>query len=146
MNNGKYGEQLFQQIMLGRNNQVEDVSANPNYYYKGDFIVTSPTGEQAIFEVKWDERINKTNNLYLEIINTNSNQALGWFESCSADFLAYGDAVKQKFYIFNLKELREQVAQLKKQYGYCGRNSVGLLVNLKSVKDLILLTLEGEKM
>lgn len=52
---------------------VEDVSANSNYYYKGDFIITSPTGETAIVEVKYDEKVHKTNNLYLEIINTYSN-------------------------------------------------------------------------
>ena len=138
MNIGKEGEALFQWKMENRNNQVIDVSADPNYYYKGDFIITSPTGESAIVEVKYDEKIHKTHNLYLEIINTYSDQALGWFERCSADFLAYGDAVNQKFYIFSLKELREQVAQLKKQYGYCGSNSVGLLVNLNSIKHLIL--------
>lgn len=141
MNIGKQGEQLFQQKMIKRGNQVKDVSADPNYYYKGDFIITSTTGETAIVEVKYDERIHETNNLYLEIINTNSELALGWFESCRADFLAYGDAASQKFYIFSLKELREQVAQLRKQYGYCGRNSVGLLVNLNSIKHLILKTI-----
>ena len=140
-NNGRQGEILFQQRMEAKGYTVEDVSANSNYYYKGDFIITSPTGETAIVEVKYDEKVHKTNNLYLEIINTYSNQALGWFESCSADFLVYGDAVNQKFYIFSLKELRQRVQQLPKQYGYCGRNSVGLLVNIKSVQDLIIKTL-----
>lgn len=135
---GKIGEELFMQRMLERGNQVQDVSADPNYYYKGDFIVTAPTGETAIFEIKFDNRINKTHNLYLETINTYSELALGWFTSCRADYLAYGDAVTEEFYVFDMKELREQVAQLRKHYGYCGQNSVGLLVSLKSVQDLII--------
>lgn len=139
---GKIGEELFAQRMQNRNFQVEDVSANPQYYHKGDIILTSPTtGIQKIVEVKFDEKINKTNNLYLEIINTNSELALGWFEFCQADYLAYGDAITKQFYVFDLKQLRERVAQFRKQYGYCGSNSVGLLVSLKSVQDLIIETI-----
>ena len=59
--------------MLHRNHAVLDVSANPEYYYTGDFIITDRNGTKKIFEVKWDEKIHKTDNLYLEIINTKSN-------------------------------------------------------------------------
>lgn len=44
MNNGKYGETLFAQMMADRGYKVEDVSGNPDYWYKDiDFIITSPT-------------------------------------------------------------------------------------------------------
>jgi hypothetical protein len=60
--------------MLARNYTVEDVSNNENYWDKDiDFILTSPTtGLTKTFEVKWDTRINRTNNLYLELTNVNS--------------------------------------------------------------------------
>lgn len=146
-NNGKEGEKLFQQIMQSRNHQVQNVSANEEYYHKGDFILTDSTGTSCMVEVKWDEKIHKTNNLYLEIINTNSTWALGagWWEYCTADYVAYGDAVQKQFYIFDLQQLRQRVKTLPEQYGYCGSNSVGLLVNLKSVQDLIIKTLKGER-
>jgi hypothetical protein len=41
-----------------------------------------------------------------------------------------------------MKELHERVAQLPKRYGYCGSNSVGLLVGLNKVKDIVIHTLE----
>jgi hypothetical protein len=48
-----------------------------------DFIVTSPTtGETKTFEVKWDSRINKTGNLFLEIMSKYSKGCKGWFEFC----------------------------------------------------------------
>jgi hypothetical protein len=47
---------------------VEDVSGNSEYWDKDiDFIITSPyTGAIKTFEVKFDSRINKTGNLFLE--------------------------------------------------------------------------------
>ena len=84
MTNGKQGESLFKQIMLERGYSVNDVSNNPEYWYKDiDFIITSPTtGQTKSFEVKWDSRINSTGNLYLEISNIYSQGGKGWFKFC----------------------------------------------------------------
>jgi hypothetical protein len=114
--NGKQGEQLFKSIMESRNYTVEDVSNNPAYWSKDiDFIVTSPTtGLTKTFEVKYDKRINKTNNLYLELVNINSRGGKGWFEFCQADYIAYGDATTDTFYIIPLEKLREKAQRLPK--------------------------------
>ena len=139
MNNGKQGEQLFQQKMQNKGYTVEDVSNNPNYWYKDiDFIVTSPTtGTVKNFEVKWDSRINKTGNLYLELVNMHSKGTKGWFDFCQADYLAYGDAVTQIFYVISLEELRERVKKLPKRIAQCGNDSIGQLISLKDIGDLI---------
>ena len=139
MNNGKLGEQLFQQKMQNKGYTVEDVSNNPDYWYKDiDFIVTSPTtGTVKNFEVKWDSRINKTGNLYLELTNIHSKGGNGWFDFCQADYLAYGDAVTQIFYIISLEELRERVKKLPKRIAQCGNDSIGQLISLKDISDLI---------
>lgn len=80
--------------MQNLNYEVNDVSNNPDYWYKDiDFIVTSPTsGLTKAFECKWDSRINQTGNLYLELTNVHSKGGRGWFDFCEADYLAYGDA------------------------------------------------------
>lgn len=118
MNNGKQGERLFAQTMRNRNYIVRDVSNDPFYWSKDiDFIITSPTtGLTKTFEVKWDSRICKTGNLYLELSNRNSAGGLGWFKFCEADYIAYGDSVKRKFYIIPLLELKERVEQSPKTY------------------------------
>ena len=139
MNNGKLGEQLFQQKMQNKGYTVEDVSNNPDYWYKDiDFIITSPTtGAVKSFEVKFDSRINKTGNLYLELVNIYSKGTKGWFDFCQADYLVYGDSLKQIFYVIPLEELRERVKKLPKRIAQCGNDSIGQLISLKDISDLI---------
>lgn len=138
MNDGRYGELLFQQIMENKGYKVEDVTEDPQYQDKDiDFIVTSPTsGEVKTFEVKWDYKINRTNNLFLEVANSHSTRGIGWWEFCKADYLAYGDAHSRIFYIFSLLELRERVNTLRKEYTNCRDESIGQLVNLRDVQDI----------
>ena len=141
MNNGKLGEQLFQQKMQNKGYTVEDVSNNPDYWYKDiDFIITSPTtGAVKSFEVKFDSRINKTGNLYLEIVNMNSKQWNydGWWLHCEANYLVYIDAINGIFYVISLEELRERVKKLPKRIAQCGNDSIGQLISLKDISDLI---------
>ena len=138
MGNGKQGERLFQQQMQNKGYIVEDVSNNSDYWNNDiDFIVTSPTtGAVKTFEVKWDSRLNKTGNLYLELVNVNSKGGYGWFEFCQADYLAYGDATTNTFYIIPLLELREKVQHMPKQIAQCGNDSIGQLVALSSLKNI----------
>lgn len=70
--------------MDARNYQTIDVSDNPEYWSKDiDFIITSSaSGLTRTFEIKWDTRINSTNNLYLELTNIHSKGGIGWFEFC----------------------------------------------------------------
>jgi hypothetical protein len=60
------------------------MTTNPDYWSKDiDFIVTSPTtGDTKSFEVKFDTKISKTNNLYLELGNVHSKGGLGWYRFC----------------------------------------------------------------
>lgn len=135
---GTQGEQIFSDIMSRQGYVVENVVDDPIYQRQDiDFIITSPTTHQTkTFEVKYDYCVNKTGNLYLEIINAHSEGGCGWWEFCKADYLAYGDAHSRTFYIFSLLELRERVETLPKRYGQCKQDSVGLLVPLSAVKDL----------
>lgn len=136
---GKQGEQLFKQVMESGGYTVEDVSGNSEYWYRDiDFIITSPTtGAIKTFEVKWDTRINKTGNLYLEIASAHSKGGQGWYKFCEADYLAYGDAASRKFYIIPLLELRNRVSQLAPRTAHCGQDSIGLLVSINDIKDII---------
>ena len=76
MNIGKAGEQLFQEIMINKGYKVRDVSGDPQYWEEDiDCFCKSPTtGLTKSFEIKYDTRINKTNNLYLELTNIHSKQ------------------------------------------------------------------------
>ena len=136
MNNGKQGEQLFYQIMRGRNYTVEDVREIRKYQLRDtDFILTSPTtGTVKTFEVKWDEKLNSTGNIFIEMINPRSHNLDGWFEFIEADYLAYGDAISQKFYIINVEWLKSYFVEKKRrlfEYKKCNDGAEGYLVPLK---------------
>lgn len=139
MSNGKQGERLFKQIMESRNYAVIDVSNNPDYWSKDiDFIITSPTtGETKTFEVKWDSRINSTGNLYLELSNIHSKGGKGWYQFCQADYLVYGDAVAKVFYIIPFGALKERLPQLRYRQASCGYDSIGQLVALNDITDIL---------
>ena len=138
-NNGKQGENLFKQTMIDRGYIVQDVSSNSLYWSKDiDFIVTSPTsGLTKSFEIKWDSRINKTGNLYLELTNIHSKGGRGWFNFCEADYLAYGDANQRLFYIIPLAQLKDRINCLPQRKANCGYDSTGLLVSLKDIADIV---------
>ena len=137
-NIGKYGEALFRDKISRLDYTVVDVSNNPTYWDKDiDFIITSHrSGLTKSFEVKYDSRINSTGNLYLELTNVHSKGGRGWYEFCKADFLAYGDAQAQVFYIFPLDALRERVSKLNARQARCGGDSTGLLVALTDILDI----------
>ena len=139
-NIGKQGERIFQEIMEGRGYEVVDVSNNPDYFDKDiDFIITSPTsGLTKTFEVKFDSRINRTGNLYLELTNINSKQwsGEGWWPHCQADYLVYGDAASRTFYVIPLLELRDRADALPFRSARCGYESTGQLVSLKDIADI----------
>ena len=140
MSKGRYGELLFKQIMESRSYIVQDVSKDPEYWYKDiDFIITSPTtGETKTFEVKWDSCINRTGNLYLEHTNIHSKGGIGWYRFCQADYLVYGDAVAQVFYVIPFADLKEKVKSLPyRPAGQRDGDSTGQLVALSAIKDLV---------
>ena len=135
---GRQGEYVYQKQMEQKGYIVQNVSKDPEYYYKGDFIVTSPTtGLTKTFECKYDTRINRTGNLYLEIRNKNSKNGIGWYEWCEADYLAYGNATLGIFYIIPMQQLKERIELLPKRVAFCGDDSCGYLVNLTQIADLI---------
>lgn len=138
---GELGERNCKQLLESWGYSVEDVSKNPDYYYKGDLILTSPTtGQKKMMEVKWCYKIHNTNNLYLEVWSAGSwrknNQ--GWFKFCEADFLAYGDAISGQFYIFDMAALHKRAAEVPYETKHCGRESEGQIISLDQVRDLIL--------
>lgn len=139
-NDGWRGEILFKNIMENRNYAVEDVRDVTEYQMIDvDFLVTSPTsGLTKKIEVKWDARMHRTGNLYLEIENIFSEQwnREGWYLHCDADYIAYGDQQSRTFYMIPFKELQKRVDELPTRVAHCGQESTGLLVSLDDIKDL----------
>lgn len=78
---------------------LEYVGDDENYWYKDiDFIAEDGTA----IEVKWDNWIDTTNNLFIETENPRSKNGIGWYYFTEADFLAYGNSRINEFYMINM--------------------------------------------
>ena len=136
---GKQGEYYFKCLMDNGNNEIIDVSDNPEYFDRDiDFVITNKlSGNTKTFEVKTDYHINRTGNLYLEYSNIHSKGGKGWFTFCQADYIAYGDAIGKCFYIVPFAQLKERADQVKVRWATCGYDSEGQLISLDEIRDLI---------
>ncbi|MGM9543602.1 MAG: hypothetical protein ACI3T9_01330 [Romboutsia timonensis] len=135
------GEYELKKWLRAHSCAVEDVSDNPKYWAQDiDLFVTPEYLCYKPFsaEVKWDNRISDTGNLYIELRNPRSKEGRGWYYFCKADYIFYGDSVNQKFYIFKREELFDfiKLNKDKLRWGATNDGSQGLLVPLEEVKGL----------
>lgn len=74
-----------------------------------DFIAyRNWSGEAVTFEVKNDDRINKTNNIFAEEERIYSDHTSdGWLKCSKAEWFFYRDSVNQVSYLFALEDLKE---------------------------------------
>lgn len=101
------GEVLAYQYLINNGYTVEDVSNNSDFYDKDiDFIATQE-GKSHTIQVKWDNRIHETGNMFIQISTDIDNGKDGWFKFCKADYLYYGDSFNKLFYIIKMSDLKD---------------------------------------
>lgn len=132
------GEYELKKALRNSGYTVKDVSDNPNYWTKDIDLIAfnETTGSLTSLEVKWDNRIAQTGNMYVEIENPRSWNGLGWFRFCEADMLAYGDAINGIFYFIEVAALKEYIKekQTKLEKRMCADGAYGYLV---PIADLV---------
>ena len=120
--------------------RVQDVTANPEYWNKDIDFVVSSEAESFTVEVKWDNRISATGNMFIETVTDLDRCKEGWFSFCQADYIYYGDSYNQLFYVFKTNDLRDFVSshymeqRKAPDYNYRGilkKVSQGMLVPIK---------------
>ena len=126
------GEYELKKSLRANGYIVQDVSDNPNYWNKDIDLIAqnTTTGVLTSLEVKWDNRIAQTGNMYIETENPRSNKGLGWFRFCEADMLAYGDAINGIFYFIGVAALRDYIKDNKAKLSMrtCADGAYGYLV------------------
>lgn len=107
------GEQELKEWLRGYGYKVKDVSDNP-YYWKKDIDLI--VNDKYTIEVKWDNKLSETGNLFIEICADVDKGAEGWYNFCEADYLAYGAADEYVFLMFDFKKLKKHIEQHKAEY------------------------------
>lgn len=88
--------------------KIEDVAGIREYRYKGDIILTSPTGQKYFIEVKNDERIAETRNVLCEDEVYYKDTDI-WAKGnmyCDSDIYAVVSEQERKIYFFDFKKLQ----------------------------------------
>lgn len=105
----RYGELKAIEDLVKKGYTVQDTSNNPSYYGKDIDILASRNGKTIAVEVKWDNRIHSTGNMFVEFLTDRELLKDGWFKFCCADLIYYGDSHNSLFYVLSLDDLKQYV-------------------------------------
>ena len=116
---GKIGEEVLFEILNNAKEIAyikdvrEDAQAQKNDYdfiYKKNRFQILPTKA----EVKTDERIGETNNIFAEhhcIYKRNNEEGQGWIQYTKADKIYYYDSINEWFYVFKTSDLKKYIQE-----------------------------------
>lgn len=102
---GSQGEALIKQFLEGVGALVTDVSNEPEYWAQDIDLLVEKCGRCSTIEIKTDNRVSRTRNLFIESANPRS-QGGGWYFFTKADLLYYLDSENLIVYVIKMEELR----------------------------------------
>ena len=111
MNEGKEGEIKAKQCLESKGWKVKDLTTCQDFFKKDIDFLISKNDIQVYIECKWDSRISSTGNLFIETSTDIEEDKEGWFQYCQADFIFYGDANNNLFYVFVLDDLKRYIQE-----------------------------------
>ena len=72
--------------------------------------------EARIVEVKYDAVMARTGNMFIEIKKDKIKNEDGWMYYTASNYLMYGDAINDIFYIFRTEDMLEYLRKYKHEY------------------------------
>ena len=95
---------------------VIDRREQPQYWVKDIDFTVSKNGFTADIEIKWDAKINDSGAMFFELLTNIQENQLGWANYTQADYIWYGYAKSQIFYIFKVDDMRQFLKEFKGEY------------------------------
>ena len=155
LNIGELGEGMTWQYLSNQPNikQVIDVRNDKRYFQNEDvdFLVITNQNDVYKVEVKSDQLMYKTSNIFYEL-TTSGN--IGCFEKTKADVIYYYDVVQRILYQLDIKKLKKYISERKIRFNFKnqgGDNATGYtikvddLINADILKKIKQIKLEEEK-
>lgn len=121
---GQEAEQIVKRHLESRGHTIEDVTNIPYYWNIDiDFIITNKdTINSTTLEVKRDDNIFKTGNLFFEIgFDKDTHYSEGWLEKCKAEYICFYDALKRQGIIVNFKRIKPILSSLGREITFWDR-------------------------
>lgn len=105
------GERAAYDYLVSQGWKVKDLTQCEAFFGKDIDFLISRGQEQHYIEVKWDNWIHHTGNMFIETTTDLDFNKDGWFKFCSAEFIFYGDAKQKLFYVYRLDDLKAYVKE-----------------------------------
>ena len=143
------GEALARQCLTANGFDVIDRRADPEYWRRDIDFTAVKDGVRQNIEVKWDSRISESGAIFFELLTDIQQHKQGWASYTDADFIFYGDAVRQLFYVFSVADMRRYLTEHPGDYetriandydertGRVKKQSLGAIVPLARMQSAI---------
>lgn len=139
---GKRGEEIFRKCLEKWKCNFTDVTDDPEYQEQDiDFIVESrkTKGEFVAVEVKNDQRIADTRNIFFETMSNVDYSTEGCFKKSKSKLMAIVSESEKKIYFVGTETLRRFVDKNSDYLRFISRvpgsNSCGYLVPIERIKS-----------
>lgn len=158
MKDSRFGEVCAMNYLRRHAVKIKDVTGIKEYQKQDiDLLCENQNGQKFSVEVKWDRKIHRTGNAFIELVTDLDKNEDGWFKFCKATYIFYGDAENRLFYIIDRVKLAEYIeahkelkrVESKEKYYYKDEDkiSLGVLVpmsNLMIEKIAVPVKLNGD--
>jgi hypothetical protein len=139
---GKRGEEIFRKCLEKWNCKYTDVSEDARYQEQDiDFIVESRKvdGKTVTVEVKNDQRIAETGNIFFETMSNVDYSTEGCFKKTKAELMAIVSESERLIYFVGTEILRKYINENSKNLRFISRvpgsNSCGYLIPVERIKS-----------
>lgn len=92
---GNIGEAIAAEFLTSVGFSVDDVSSNPDYFYKDIDLIATIDEETITVEVKADAKVSSTGNVCIEVIGNKAKNKKGWIYYCQARKLRFRPLIYQ---------------------------------------------------
>jgi hypothetical protein len=135
LNRGAKGEAIVKDYLISLGSDVIDVSKIKKYQ---DIDVDIIVNKTFLCEIKSDDKINATGNIYCEMVSNLRIKSPGYMIKCQAEKLLYYDTVGNILYEIDFKAMKQYVEDNKRNLKEVkgGDNSLGLLLPLHLITEI----------
>lgn len=102
---GNIGEAIAAEFLTSVGFSVDDVSSNPDYFYKDIDLIATIDEETITVEVKADAKVSSTGNVCIEVIGNKAKNKKGWIYYCQATHIFFVDVKNRICYCVRREEL-----------------------------------------